>query len=976
MKTQTCLPAAVLAVLGFSLPFASRAQTAPAVTAPAATSPSKDETIVLSPFEVVPDDIGYQAGNTTSGSRLNTSLKDTPASISVFTPEFLSDIAANNISEMLAYATNVEPEFEDSNQGYNNPTARSADGTTSDFRVRGIQGSFAVDLMESTAPQDNYNVERVEVSSGPNSVLFGLGSAGGLVTLTTKRANVYRNKYTAKIQLGEWWMKRYEADLNYALIPKKLALRVVGVDSSREGWRHWDFEDFRRGAAALTAKPFTNTTVRGAIERGTFQRHATWPWNAADQISIWRAGGRPIQDTFVAATDTPKGLASLGANNRITMSEANNTLYNLRNKLQSAGLGTNQAQTLLSENDLPMAYSINGPGSRFGQSFRNYQAAIEQRLGKDLTVELAFLHADSRATVTSWATQGNTISLKADPNLTLPDPRDPTKTIPNPNAGRYYIEGTWQPDAATFKNDVGRAMGAYQHDFGRWGLHRLTGLFETGKTYREKRDRVEMLVDDNNAPIVNATPENAQNQLWRRHYVTLNDFTTYYQGNPALPVPTQQVAITTGNTTTIKNAHYATTPTSAAANNDASKQTDTLMLAMQNFWWNRRLVTTFGYRRDQIVFKDGITERLAASDPRVTSKQRISGEWEPTGRFNRYAYSPTTHTEGAVFHFTDRYSVFYNRSTNVGPPRFDRTILPGVPPPPTDGNGRDYGVMIDFTKDGRYYLRATHYETNFLHDTPIIPGGVGGGNFFTTAVANILGHLQNTGRITQAENDAHTTFFTSFMVDVVSSGEELEFVANPTRQLTLRLSYSHTQRGRANYFGERDPWLTNFEAYAKSKDPGTVIPATGRTVAEELAFLHEQIQDNDDIQVQSYGTRPHKGNLTGRYSFSSEGRLKGLFVGGAYRYQSHNYTQLDLRETAATFGRKFYGQAIQAFDFFSGYSLRVPWIKSRATIQLNVKNAFNQSRVTVGRYNTDFSGYKRVYLQEPRSWRLTTTLDF
>jgi iron complex outermembrane recepter protein len=948
------------------------AQTIPASKPPTA----KDETIVLSPFEVVPDDVGYQAGNTTSGSRLNASLRDTAASISVFTPEFLSDIAANNISEMLAYATNVEPEFEDSNQGYNNPSARSADGTTSDFRVRGIAGSFAVDLMESAAPQDNYNVERVEVASGPNSVLFGLGSAGGLVTLTTKRANVYRNKYTAKMQMGEWWQKRYEADLNYVLIPKKLAIRAVGVDSSREGWRHWDFEDFRRGTAALTFKPFTNTTVRGSIERGYYKRHATWPWNAADQISIWRANGRPIKDTFVAATDTPLGLASLGANNRITMSEFNNTLYNLRNELQTAGLGTNQAQSLLSKNDMPMAYSMNGPGSLFSQSFRNYQAAFEQRIAKNFTIELAYLHADSKANVTGWATQGNTIALRADPNLTLPDPRSATGTVPNPRAGIYYLEGTWQPDAAKFENNVARATAAFEQDLGKWGLHRFTGLFETGKTEREKRNRVEILVDDNNVPLANATPENAQNQLWRRHYVTQNDFTTYYQGDPSLPVPNQPIAITTGTTTTIKNARYATTPTSAPANNDASKQTDTLMFAMQNYWWRKKLVTTFGYRRDEIVFKDGITERLAATDPRVTSKQRISGEWEPTGRFNRYAYTPTTHTEGAVFHLDGRFSVFYNQSTNVGTPRLDRTVLPGVPAPPTDGKGRDFGFMIDFKKDGRYFLRATNYETKFLRDSPIIPGGVGGGNFFTTAVANILSHLQSSGRITQADNDAHTTFFTSFMVDVVSSGQEVEFVANPTKQLTMRLSYSHTQRGRANYFAERDPWLTDFEGYVKPKDPGTVISATNRTVTQELAFLHEQIQDNDDIQVQSYGTRPHKANLTTRYSFSQDGRLKGLFVGGAYRYQYHNYTQLDLRETAATFGQKFYGPSLQAFDFFTGYSVKVPWIKSRAMLQLNIRNAFNQSRVTAGRYNTDFTGFKRVYLQEPRSWRLTTTLDF
>jgi iron complex outermembrane recepter protein len=953
------------------------AQTVASVPTPTPPAPGAETPVVLSPFEVVPDDVGYQAGNTTSGSRLNTSLKDTPASISVFTPEFLSDIAANNISEMLAYATNVESEFEDSNQGFTNPTARTADGTAGDFRVRGIAGSFAVDLMESASPSDNYNIERVEVSSGPNSVLFGLGSAGGLVTLTTKRANVNRNKYTGKMQLGEWWLKRYEADLNYALVPKKLALRLVGVDSSREGWRHWDFEDFRRGTAAVTFKPFATTTVRGSIERGTFKRHATWPWNAADQISVWRAAGGPIKDTFVAATDTPLGLASLGANNRLTLSEFDNTIYNLRNELQSAGLGTNQAQTLLGPADMPMAYSFNGPGAHFDQSFRNYQAAIEQRLGKSVTVELALLHADSKATVTSWGTQGNTIALRADPNLTILDPRNPARTVPNPRAGVYYMEGFWQPDAAKFRNDVVRATAAAEHDFGKWGIHRLTGLLETGKARRERRNRLDILVDDNNVPLANAaTPENAQNQLWRRHYVTLNDFTTYYQGNPSLPVPAQPVAVTTGATTTVKNAHYATTATSAAANNDTIKQTDTVMLAMQNYWWNKRLVTTFGFRRDEIVFKDGITERLPATDQRVLARQRIAGEWEPTGRFNRYAYKPTTHTEGAVFHATNRFSVFYNQSTNVGPPRFDRTVLPGVPPPPTDGKGRDYGLMIDLTKDGRYFLRLTEYKTEFLRDTPIIPGGVGNGNYFTTAVADILNHLQNSGRITQAERDAHFTFFTAFMVDVVSSGQELEFVANPTKQWTVRLTYSHSKRGRANYFNERDPYLTDFTAFTRSRDPGTVIAGTGRTVAQELAFLQEQIEDNADIQLQSYGSRPHKGNITTRYAFGNEGRLKGLFVGGAYRYQGRNFMQYDLRETAPTFGQKFYGQSIKAFDFFTGYNTRIPWLKTRATIQLNVKNAFNQSRVTVGRWNVDLSGYRRVYLQEPRSWRLTTTLDF
>jgi len=52
----------------------------PAAPSPLPATAAPDDAIVLSPFEVkTGDDSGYQAGNTTSGSRLNTKLKDTSA---------------------------------------------------------------------------------------------------------------------------------------------------------------------------------------------------------------------------------------------------------------------------------------------------------------------------------------------------------------------------------------------------------------------------------------------------------------------------------------------------------------------------------------------------------------------------------------------------------------------------------------------------------------------------------------------------------------------------------------------------------------------------------------------------------------------------------------------------------------------------------------------------------------------------------
>jgi len=69
------------------------AQTTPPAATPAA--PAGDQIIELSPFTVdASKDKGFRAENTLAGSRLNTPLRDTAAPVSVFTEEFLEDLAS------------------------------------------------------------------------------------------------------------------------------------------------------------------------------------------------------------------------------------------------------------------------------------------------------------------------------------------------------------------------------------------------------------------------------------------------------------------------------------------------------------------------------------------------------------------------------------------------------------------------------------------------------------------------------------------------------------------------------------------------------------------------------------------------------------------------------------------------------------------------------------------------------------------
>ncbi|MBI4625321.1 MAG: TonB-dependent receptor plug domain-containing protein, partial [Verrucomicrobia bacterium] len=311
--------------------------TAPAA-APTAKSPEASLPVVeLSPFEVRAEaDVGYQAANTTSGSRLNSRLRDTPAAVSAFTPEFLADIAATNLEEMLGHATNIEIDVEDANAGFNNPQGRGADGNDYQFRMRGSPAGASREFVESSIPVDLYNVERAEVASGPNSILFGLGQAGGLVSLSGKKANLHRSRATLKTMFGSWSYERYEGDYNRVLIPKKLSLRLLGLYQNNQGWRYWDFNDQARWTAAVAYQPFKNTTVHVSFEKGHMDNNLTIGWNATDQVTAWQDGGRRVFDG--TAVPAGSGTARFNANNnRFTFNQQDGVVYNLRGEFQSTG---------------------------------------------------------------------------------------------------------------------------------------------------------------------------------------------------------------------------------------------------------------------------------------------------------------------------------------------------------------------------------------------------------------------------------------------------------------------------------------------------------------------------------------------------------------------------------------------------------------------------------------------------------------
>ena len=70
---------------------------------------TEEEVFELSPFTVdAAGDEGYYASQTMAGGRLSASLKDTGAAVQVVTKEFMDDLGATGIEELLQYTTSSE----------------------------------------------------------------------------------------------------------------------------------------------------------------------------------------------------------------------------------------------------------------------------------------------------------------------------------------------------------------------------------------------------------------------------------------------------------------------------------------------------------------------------------------------------------------------------------------------------------------------------------------------------------------------------------------------------------------------------------------------------------------------------------------------------------------------------------------------------------------------------------------------------
>ena len=248
------------------------------------------EVVELTPFTVTSTlDRGYQAQSTLGGSRLRTNLKDVAAPTTAFTAEFLNDVGITNTDDLARYMLSTECDFgENAGPGQN----FLASNSTRQLRMRGLSGgTVAVNFFKSDFPADTFSTERIDQARGPNSILFGIGSPGGLINVTNKRAMLGQNAVSVAVQGRSEGGLREEGDYNQT-IGKNISVRVAAVKEQRGSWRNYEFSDSERAYLTGKWRVGQKTEFNFDLEKADLNKRTIRSISAYDAYTRWAAAGR------------------------------------------------------------------------------------------------------------------------------------------------------------------------------------------------------------------------------------------------------------------------------------------------------------------------------------------------------------------------------------------------------------------------------------------------------------------------------------------------------------------------------------------------------------------------------------------------------------------------------------------------------------------------------------------------------------
>ena len=210
----------------------------------------------------------YTTGASSTATKMNLSIRETPQSVSVITRQRMDDQQLNSVTQVLNQTPGITMS-QDGGQRYNIYSRGSAINTYQLDGVTTTQENQTRNMPSTLLDMTLY--DRVEIVRGATGLMTGAGEPGGVVNLIRKRPT---RQFQSHIQgtAGSWDSYRSEVDVSGPLIEGgDLRGRMVAAKQKSGSFRDWYKEDKDILYGVLEADLDEDTLVRFGIDYQKFK---------------------------------------------------------------------------------------------------------------------------------------------------------------------------------------------------------------------------------------------------------------------------------------------------------------------------------------------------------------------------------------------------------------------------------------------------------------------------------------------------------------------------------------------------------------------------------------------------------------------------------------------------------------------------------------------------------------------------------
>lgn len=959
----------------------------------AAAAAKSDDTINLTPFEVKADlSDTYEATNTNSVTGTNTSLSKTPLDAKVFNRQLMDEMGVVDMTEMLSKLGGLGSAVIGSGEDVRGDLEGDRQDPKS-MTMRGLQinnprrDGF---LRSDTTLLDSFDIERVEAIGGSNSLLFGSGDAGGVVTSASKRAYLNRRPtVTVRASIDSEGSHRGTIDAQAG--NKMFALRLNAVSGDTRFFRPEHRQQNEGYHLAATFQPWKRLTFRGEY------RYFTRDTIFAQAVTI-----RAPLSWQLPATD-PQGRPIVNV-------PGNTTATNVDNKSSRYLVAFPNVAELLRNGpfDLTTVDSAVGPFHRDAYFNEIKSITAEAMLLPTLALQVRYGH-DARINDPLRATSTTVFAPGATGNNYV-----------DPATGQVGTQWAMNQsmNATPFWTGARgyRAALAYSKNFKRWGRHQASVFYQDMESWTNQQPWRFYETDANGAVLQNiAAITNADsgrfvmpsvwmpifpNQViggrdWRFKTVQHPNGKTYrYEPQ----VYANAVPKTAGNPMGLSGPINATTGQSTVTGYflDDTRETSHGFSVFSE-WWKSRIDTMVGYRAEEAtafrvntdlrrgpITYDSLTTGLVVDTP--VKGLRVSANYSTNGKIN-----------------------------------FDTTRdIYDQPLPPGKGESKEVGLKLDLWErrisgNINYYVSEAQNFTATLGgfqndiDPPGINGRNGGGAFTysktsdgfnaTISARPVRGWEIRLNFATANGSERSDVVLPQFYNDKFNTttvgGQQVVGVrAAPGAAVTpflvpsdpldpnsapIPLSITMMKDPTSPYYAQLDPesgYILNAQALGLLT-PGIGTNETGLPVSEhQLGFVSPSggtiIVRRSGEKTVGYAERSY--SLINRYQFT-QGRLRGLVVGLSTSLRE-NHRAYMYNDAADGNKRKMYYFPNRFLnDLFVVYGFSVTR-RIRGSVQLNVANLLDENETLYLISSTNGTLRYAQWFNAPRKFTLATTWSY